>query len=430
MKKVSFYIDNSNISSVNLSEILIGNPGIGGTEYMLFLVAYLLSIRNNSICVDLYLRKRQFLPVGMKFKIVDNLTMAIKESECENTDLFVLKHDVENIKMDKLRSNSQMKFIVWCHVFACFWELDYYSKNSSVCKIVFVGREMMDLYRDHRIFDKSVYIYNCLNFEGARKLVELNRYDKRRHIVTYVGSIVPFKGLHLLAEAWPDILRFVPDAELYIIGSGHLYDSSSELGSFGITEASYESKIMKYLSKDGEILPSVHFMGIMGVEKREIFLKTKVGVPNPSGITETFCLSAVEMQAFGARIATIVSPGYIDTVKNGILYKKRKRLVETVVRLLKSKNSDYNQAINYFEKEFAQEVVVEKWEELLHTGKLVNNHKLVNLWFRFKWLKELIRLVSMIIPLNFVIPPVERVLIFFERKILRRITYMDSNLKL
>ena len=91
-------------------------------------------------------------------------------------------------------------------------------------------------------------------------------------IVTYVGSLVPAKGFHRLAQIWPEVISKVPNAELYVIGNGKVYDRNAKLGKYGISQSDYENQFMKYLTDDeGEILKSVHFCGIVGKEKRDIF---------------------------------------------------------------------------------------------------------------------------------------------------------------
>lgn len=427
MKKIALYLDNRLISDIDASRIYEGNPGIGGTEYLILLLSYMLSVRNNGIIVKLYMRVRQLIPTSIECETVKSLNEAIDKSSMY--DYFVLKHDVDNIKNDSIYSNGTLKFIIWCHVFACFWELDYYARNPYVYRFVCVGREMLDLYRDHPIFKKAVYIYNGVNLKDCREQVHMHPFLRRRNVITYIGNIVPFKGFHVLAQAWPKILEQVPDAELYVIGNGRLYNSTFQLGRFGIAESSYENILMKYLSKDGEILPSVHFMGRMGTEKNKILLNTKVGVPNPLGTTETFCLSAVEMQAMGARIATIKAPGFLDTVRNGILYLNPSELANTVIGLLKTNVSHYEEAMSFFEANFSFDTVTEKWELLLRGEGPKQEQRLENKGYRLKWLKELIRKISLFIPINMILPPVERFLLFFERKVWRKTTFMDSDVR-
>ena len=288
------------------------------------------------------------------------------------------------------------------------------------------GRLKREGIYTYKVFEKATYIYNCVPANDARERVQKMPYSKRGNVVVYVGSLVPYKGFHLLAQAWPQILKCVPDAELYVIGSGKLYNEKNSLGKWKLAESSYEELFMPYLVNGSQIIPSVHFMGVMGKSKEEILLKSRVGVPNPSGITETFCLSAVEMQMCGCRIATINYPGYLDTVKNGKLYGRKESLAEVVASLLRSTENHYESAMSYFENNFSFDSVSEKWEELLLSGEVRRTEKIHNLRYRLKWLKEFMRIIKHILPFMYRLPMLERVLIFFERKRFGKVTYIDS----
>lgn len=431
MKRVAFYLDNSAIRATDCSNALDGNPGIGGTEWLFVAVSSLLANRDNEIETVLYTTVSGAFPVGIDNVVVKDLSEAIELADSSGFDYLVVKHLADNIISGRLDVRTKhLQIICWCHVFVCHWELDYYAQNHLISKVVFVGREMYDLYRDHKIYQKATYIYNCVPSGNAREMVQKVPYHSRRNVVVYVGSLVPFKGFHLLAQAWPQIIEEVPDAEMYVIGSGKLYDKNSQLGEWGIAEESYENSFMSFLTQSGKIIPSVHFMGVMGEDKKEILLKSKVGVPNPSGITETFCLSAVEMQMHGCRIATIKYPGYLDTVRNGKLYGRRDNLAEVVIELLKSSDNDYDKSMDYFEHNFSFDVVCKKWEELLKTGTIRYTDKLNNLFYRLKWLKEILRVVKQYIPFMRNFPMAERLLIYIERKHYGRVTYIDSDVKI
>ena len=74
---------------------------------------------------------------------------------------------------------------------------------------------------------------------------------------------------------------------------------------------------MSYLTNEkGEVLPSVHFLGILKEEKLGVMGKCKVAVPNPTGVSECLPITAMEMQLAGCSIATVLHPAYLDTVFN------------------------------------------------------------------------------------------------------------------
>ncbi|MCF0178276.1 MAG: glycosyltransferase family 4 protein, partial [Bacteroidales bacterium] len=355
--------------------ILDSNPGIGGTEYLIIAVATLLSNRNNDIDVTLYTQAEAILPDGLRHIAVGDISAAQEKAIREGIDALIFKHNADFIVEGKLGNTPKLNLIPWCHVFLSYWEMDYYATNPSIKRIIFVGREMMDLYRDHRAFDKCAYIFNCLNVDISVQGEEIP-FGARDNVVTYMGALVPFKGFHLLAKAWPDVVKEIPDAQLYVIGSGKLYNKSAVLGKWGIADESYEAEFMPYLTDGDNILPNVHFMGTLGAEKYDILKKTKVGVPNPSGITETFCLTAVEMQMMGAKIATIVAPGYLDTVKNGILHSRSQSLSEIIVRLLRTNsNEEFASTIRYFQDNFSFTKVAEMWESIMLDDSFSNNNE-------------------------------------------------------
>ncbi len=427
MKRVGFFLENASIASVDCSRSLESNPGIGGTEWLIIVVSTLLSRRNNNLSITLYTEVDGIFPVGINIKSVGSIEKCISAGVNDGLDYLVIKHNVQHIYGKALDADMPIKLICWCHVFVCSWELDYYADNQNVDKLVFVSREMYDMYIDHRGANKFTYIYNCVNTERAKELYALSQNNKDRHnVVTYIGSLVPFKGFHLLAKAWPKIIDAVPDAELNVIGSGRLYNNNQSLGEWGIAESSYEAEFMPYLTKEGVLLPNVKFWGVLGEEKDSIVLSTKVGVPNPSGISETFCLSAVEMQMLGAKVTSIAYPGLVDTIHYGQIYNNVDQLADNVIELLRTDECDYSQAMGFFEENFSYASVVSKWEELLSAGRLVLNSSLVHPFYRFKWLKYCLNKIKSAIPLFRGLPMMERILVFVERLFWGRVTYIDT----
>ena len=219
-------------------------------------------------------------------------------------------------------------------------------------------------------------------------------------MVTYIGAVIPGKGFHLLARAWKKVLHAEPLAQLYVVGNGKLYGDNFELGPWQLAEKKYEASFMPYLTDDqGQLLPSVHLMGILGREKYDILAKTKVGVPNPSGLTETFCNSGVEMQLMGAVIASRRCTGYLDTVKNGRLTGNPNLLADAIVACLHDTNDNYAETRRAIEHNFTQDVAVNQWEKLLNEAlpqgkRLCPLQPLVNAGYELKWLKEHFRILK------------------------------------
>lgn len=400
--KVGFFISNKNFQSVDCRSVESGNPGIGGTWHVFLLVASQLARRDNGIEVTCFVQVRnEKLPYGPDYIIADNPEMAIQLADYKYFDYIIInsyRFSWDNYDYSVI--TSKLKIIPWCHNFVPKQSelLDTFHKQSKIARVINVGREQMELYIDHPVFDKMDYIYNCVPILSTDiELTKLRSFEQRRNIVTYVGSLVPFKCFHVLASVWPLILKEVPDAELYVIGSGRVYNENAQLGKYNIAESSYENKFMAYLAdKNGNILPSVHFVGNLGVEKNDILARTKVGVPNPTGLTETFCISAVEMQAMGAAVTAMESPGYYDTIINGVIVKNRKELARSIITLLKAKEAPltFESTCQTIKKLFSIDEVIKDWERLLLGDFQTHIHPvfpLRNSRYHMKWLKSCLR---------------------------------------
>ena len=61
-----------------------------------------------------------------------------------------------------------------------------------------------------------------------RDIARLPLEDIARHTVVYMGHLVEEQGVDLLLNAWPLVLKLVPEAKLEIIGSGFLLPSLKE----------------------------------------------------------------------------------------------------------------------------------------------------------------------------------------------------------
>lgn len=369
--KIAVYIDNMSIKDVNCSDLTKGNPGIGGTEYsvLLFAQMYKASFPDDEIII--ISRADGRLPQVDKQVVEKDLMNVAHRASNEKADILLISSVFNgqplpteffcSIEKERIRT------ITWGHN---YYLSDYCRKLVKCPYIkanVFVGHQQYDRYIDHEIIYKSTYIYNVYPAVEAPY-----REENDGKTVTYIGSIVPTKGFHLLANAWKTILAQVPNAELHVIGSGKLYDRNSKLGDYGIAEQSYEKSFIQGITDDnGELLPSVHFHGVMGEEKRNLIAKTSVGVPNPSGRTETFGISALDFSARGVPVVTIAVGGFLDTVineKTGLLYANTDELAKKVIELLedRDKNERYGKAGIQFAKEFEPQNIIGKWHDLFN----------------------------------------------------------------
>ena len=361
MKKIAFYIPNRGFYLRDLSHVHLGNPGIGGSEFSATLIASSLSNKDGYDITMLCDRKGRF-PSGLKYKACGCIEGAMEYAEKQHFDFVVvdakLLHEYILVRFYKL------PFIAWANCFVEENEQMAFARHPNLLCVVNVGYHQHLLLKRTCVGHKSTYIYNAVPTEILKQFDgKITPIDKREHNVVYIGSLHEAKGFHCLAKAWPSILKKVPDAQLYVIGSGCLYGQNVKLGKWGIAQQEYEDIFIPYILKDGRILPSIHFMGVMGTEKYEVLNKCKVGVPNPWGVSETFGYTAVEMEFMGCHVTTKKCPGYLDTVWNAKnLYSNENELGDYVVRLLETNTLDYDKTLT-FVKKFSLNTIVEKWRD-------------------------------------------------------------------
>lgn len=405
--KIAIYLNNAIYNAgEDYTHIEDGNPGIGGAEYQTLLLANLLHRRSNNIEVRLYANKAAIFNDSLEVKNVSTTEEAIIDANINGFERFVC--DAKFINRSKTDSlgleKGKLKIIPWLHNFVTSDRLEELFSIPSVGRIIAVSEEQLDIFRDDVSFKKTDYIFNCVPTykEQISKAKQIANCD-RKHNLVFIGSLTPYKNFHILAELWPNIKKRVPDAQLYVIGSSNLYDKIEKLGPYQIAEESYERVFMPFLEEDGHISSSVHFLGKMGIEKNDILLNCKVGVPNPLGFGETFSIAAVEMQAMGCSVTAMRVPGYMDTIFNGYIADTKEQFEDYIVKLLLgSPPQTYDRTLNYIEKYFSKETFAAEWEKLL-LGDLTKHvhdvYKVKNLGYRLKWLKELLRYAKNFCPL-------------------------------
>lgn len=281
----------------------------------------------------------------------------------ENTILIIRNYD-DSIKESILSSN--IKIIYWCHNFVRSDFCNFASRTAQVKAVVFVGKQMYDMYIDDDVIKKSTFIYN----EYPETCTSTRNNDCKT--VVYIGAIIRGKGFLQLCRIWKGILREVPDARLLVLGSGTLY-GSSKLGKYGIAADEYEREFIPYITdSDGNLLKSIKFLGNVGAEKQQIFLQSSVGVINPSTSTstETFGLGIVEMNDASLPVVTYIKPGYIDTIVNGetgIMSSSLEDLQYQIIRLLKDpqENKRLGENGKMFIRRFSPDVILPQWLDLL-----------------------------------------------------------------
>ena len=375
MKRVVFYLSNQSVAGVDFSKPWLGNPGVGGTQYLFMTQPYYLQKCADSHGLEfefiLLTNVLEHLPEGTKAYSVGSDAEAIAQAKALGADIFVYRPMEDDLATGRLKlyGESGLRLVGWAHNSYSRGLLDALFREQAYLAHVCVCHEQLDALLDKPIYAKSTYIFNGFESNYAQPLpVEARNLN----VVVYIGSIIPAKGFHMLAEAWPEVIRQVPDAKLKVVGSGRVYDRNAKLGCFGIAQEEYELQFMKYLTTpDGKLHPSVKFLGLMGTEKFEVMQRAAVGVVNPTGMTENCPGSALEFQACGVPVISAAKGGLWDTVdhgKSGILVRDVASLSSAISDLLENpdmRDSLSRAAPSFISSKFDYDSVCREWIKLL-----------------------------------------------------------------
>lgn len=394
--KIGIEICDEKNDYMDFSKLEEGNPGIGGIGYQMLLMGYsLYEYYDDYEIVYFHYCGTNKYPEGTQDIICKDYQDVLDKAVSMSVDCLFVNCN-KDIHFYRCLRSTNLKVVVRAGCYLEKKEVDMIMKTSQVVRVVAVASEEYDHYIDHDIIDRMICVENSMSFLGIN---ERNSSSIGNHRVAYIGSLVPQKGFHYLAKVWPRILRKFPDAHLDVIGSGKLYDKSSRLGKYGIAESSFEKNFMKYLTdSNGNIIPSVSFLGVIGAGKGNILKDISVGVVNPTALTECCCTSSLDFEAAGIPVVTCGRYGIPSTVingKTGLTYKlpTEEGLFICLTRLMK--NEKLNERIGHnarkFAKDFDRKKMVIKWDEEIRNlvyDRPVRHRKVNGNYYNdLKWLR-------------------------------------------
>jgi glycosyltransferase involved in cell wall biosynthesis len=358
-QKIGIVVDDIGFQKYNFNSIAVGNPGIGGTQYLMIYTALLLNNNHNFEINILHINENKYPVKSIRFNQIDEIIDFSIEQNYHT--LIFAKGFIKTIGNTKNISNIRM--IYWAHNFINWDEYTYIKKNKNI-EVVFVGNEQRDKYLDSHIISKSYVIQNVIS--SSDELVALPSDNNKSNFV-FMGALVEYKGFHVLAKVWIQILKEIPEAKLHVIGSGNLYNDSQSDGLFTPTTRKYEKKFIKYI-QEKKVFDSIIFYGKVGKEKNEILKKCTFGIFNPLCKEETFGLTILEMQQHSICVIAGKSSGTYELIsrnKNGFIFKNKNQLKRTILKAYKNLELDEIQPKLYYDQYSNIKSYNEKWTKLL-----------------------------------------------------------------
>jgi len=219
--KIAIFLPNDKIKNVILSNPEYGNPGIGGTHFLLYSLAYYLTKSYSSELEIIILAEyEQSVNINVKVIKAENLIDAAEKAKNNFCDIFIFRPNYDNESKLLLKKISELKLksIAWMHTTPKFL-LNQLNKNQYILRCVCVGREQYESMRDHPIINKLSLVFNAVDSSN----IPYNENIKKTKSVVFLGSLVFAKGFHLFAEMWRKVLDKNPDGQLNVIGSAKRY---------------------------------------------------------------------------------------------------------------------------------------------------------------------------------------------------------------
>lgn len=369
--KVGFHVRNEGYPDVDLRFPEKGNPGIGGTQFTTVATAYYLNqLYQDQVEVLIFANHIDLFPPSLKAHYASDDVDAALKSDKEGCDVYIFKSRSGIHPIYQVLRQLNVRAIARSNNTPDIAGLNQIANCPAIRCHVCISQEQLDGLRDHRIFEKSTRIFHAFNPEN---FIPSNDVIKKENTVVFLGNLIHEKGFHHLARVWLDVIDKRPDAKLIVIGSGKLYNRDKPLGKWGIAEEGYEANYIRpfLADKDGNVIESVYFAGLLGEEKIEILQNADVGVVNPSGNTETFCSSALEFQASGTPVVSAAKGGLLDTVahgKTGLLGRTDKALARNILYLLNNPTIARQfglNGMNFVREKFSYQVNARNWLDLI-----------------------------------------------------------------
>ena len=144
---IGIYINNENISSVDCKNLLAGNPGIGGTEYCVLLLAQVYKMYYSNNKVTLFVAKQGILPEVDNYVVVNGIDDLPAKAQKEDVDVLVVSAVYNGIPLPQSFfddiSAKKIKTILWGHNFYLISVIKFANANMQRLMYLLEGSNMI-----------------------------------------------------------------------------------------------------------------------------------------------------------------------------------------------------------------------------------------------------------------------------------------------
>ena len=390
--RLAFFLDNRGIAGHGpLPDPRLGNPGIGGTEFAFLAVVRLLQ---GSAVRPLLLLTAPQQVAGIpaeSVQCVEGLCQALELADgCLG---LVFRPGFASAADWVALESARVPLLPWLHNLGCA-EQGRYEDLRAVQRWLLVSGAQLDALRHSHLARRAMVVPNPVAVPPEQAEPRPWELARGATDLAYVGALTPFKGFDRLARQWSAIASRCPQARLRVFGGADLYGQRAVEGDL----SPYELHCRELLLRGGHG-ERVLFEGSCGLERYGAFAQVAVGVVNPSGRDETFCLAAAEFSACGLPVLAPRRHALIQTVRHqqtGLLVTSDRELARQAVALLQDPQRAWRLGLegqHWAQRAYGAEAVRAAWLRLAE--ELRGGHPpepppvTTPWWHEQRWLRQL-----------------------------------------
>ncbi len=366
--KYILYFDFSSYNDKKITQVSLGNPGIGGTQYLFLELFYFYNKLFENKSLQLYYIGEIQFQLDCKVNPIKINCFQDLSLITDINDVIILRENDFKINLDTINKNNFNVFI-WAHNTIDYITYRKILKTDKVLKIICVSEQQYLNMKDSKLKNRVVYINNFLPKQFLK--IEVKHNNTNNDII-YIGAAVPQKGMHDLIKIWKYIERKKPNLKLHIVGGSRLRSLNETTGTMQIASTSYEKKLIRLVKKLSHPRNVIFHNVLDWNEIMTLLENCTLGIVNPSHFyrDETFCLSAVELSSKGIPVISRKRNDGLNTTiinsKTGLLLKSNKKIANQIITLsedvyrlnLMSKNA-IKHSLN-----FNEDIAINQWNQL------------------------------------------------------------------
>ena len=231
------------------------------------------------------------------YKVFRTLYKIIKE---EKITIVHTHHRMSTFYMHYLNKICKVNFVSTLH--GSFTDKKFLTRMVyKNIKIVACGNTAKEFFiKNYKIDEKNItVINNAIKIDkNDNKTINLGKYNIKAHKkIAYIGRLSEEKGIELLIETMPIILKKIDDACLIVVGEGPL-------------EGKLKNKV-----KELNIEKSVFFLGYQNDIQNIIKQMDLVVLPS---YTEGLPLTPIEAFACGKPVVATAAGGTVEIIENNV----------------------------------------------------------------------------------------------------------------